>query len=63
METIFRVAGPLCVEFTGHRWIPLTKPSDTELWRLLWSAPQQTFVKTIGTPEIWDGIMPIMKSL
>ena len=22
---IFRVTGPLCVEFTGHRWIPLTK--------------------------------------
>ena len=23
---IFRVAGPLCGEFTGHRWIPLTMP-------------------------------------
>ena len=23
---IFRVTGPLCVEFIGHRWIPLTKP-------------------------------------
>ena len=23
---IFRVTGPLCGEFTGHRWIPLTKP-------------------------------------
>ena len=22
---IFRVTGPLCGEFTGHRWIPLTK--------------------------------------
>ena len=22
---IFRVIGPLCGEFTGHRWIPLTK--------------------------------------
>ena len=22
---IFRVTGPLCKEFTGHRWIPLTK--------------------------------------
>ena len=29
---IFRVTGPLCVEFTGHRWIPLTKASDAELW-------------------------------
>ena len=23
---IFLVTGPLCREFTGHRWIPLTKP-------------------------------------
>ena len=23
---IFCVTGPLCGEFTGHRWIPLTKP-------------------------------------
>ena len=29
---IFRVTGPLCGEFIGHRWIPLTKASDTELW-------------------------------
>ena len=26
---------PLCGEFTGHRWIPLTKASDTELWSFL----------------------------
>ena len=25
---IFRVTGPLCGEFTGHRWIPFTKASD-----------------------------------
>ena len=25
---IFRVTGPLCGEFTGHRWIPQTKASD-----------------------------------
>ena len=36
---IFRVTGSLCGEFTGHRWIPLTKASDAELWWLLWSAP------------------------
>ena len=30
---------PLCGEFTGHRWIPLTKVSNTELWCFLWSAP------------------------
>ena len=36
---IFRVTGPLCGEFTGHRWIPLTKASDVELRCILWSAP------------------------
>ena len=36
---IFRVTGPLCGEFTGHRWIPRTKASDAELWCFLWSAP------------------------
>ena len=29
---IFRVTGPLCGKFTGHRWIPPTKVSDAELW-------------------------------
>ena len=37
----FRVTVPLCREFTGHSWIPLTKASDTELC-FLWSASQQT---------------------
>ena len=37
---IFRVTGPLCGEFTVHRWIPLTKASDAELWCLLWSASE-----------------------
>ena len=32
---------PLCGEFTGQRWIPLTKASDAELWCFLWSAPEQ----------------------
>ena len=36
---IFRVTGPLCGEFTGHRWIPHTKTSDVELWCFTWSAP------------------------
>ena len=39
---IFRVTGPLCGEFKGHRWISLTKASDEELWCFLWSAPEQT---------------------
>ena len=37
---IFRVTDPLCGEFTSHRWIPLTKTSDAELWFFLWSAPE-----------------------
>ena len=37
--SIFRVTVPLCGEFTGHRWIPLKKASDAELWCFLWSAP------------------------
>ena len=36
---VFRVTDPLCGEFTGHRWIPLTKTSDAELWWFLWSVP------------------------
>ena len=35
---IFHVNGHLCGEFTGHRLIPLTKASDTELWCFLWYA-------------------------
>ena len=60
---IFRVTGPLWGEFTGHRWIPLTKASDAELWCFLWSAPEQTVEQTIEAPVIWDAIAPIMMSL
>ena len=35
---IFRVTGPLCGEYTGHRWIPLTKASNAEIWCVLISA-------------------------
>ena len=38
---ISRVTGPLCGEFTGHRWIPTTKASNTELWCFLWCTPEQ----------------------
>ena len=31
-DNIFRVTGPLCGGFTGHRWIPLTKESDAKRW-------------------------------
>ena len=36
---IFGVTGPLCGEFTGHLWIPLTEASGMELWCFLWSVP------------------------
>ena len=55
-ENIFRVTGPLCGEFTGHRWIPRTKASDAELWCCLWSACEQTVEWTIDTLVIWDAI-------
>ena len=35
---IFRITGPLCGEFTGHRWIPRTKASEAEFRYFLWSA-------------------------
>ena len=38
---IFRVTGPLCGEFTGHRCNPRTKASDAELWCFLWFVPEQ----------------------
>ena len=54
---------PLWGESNGHRWIPLTKASDAELWCLLWSAPEHTVKQTIGTPVIWDAIALILTSL
>ena len=43
---IFRVTGPLCGEFTGHWWIPLTKAGGTELLRSLWPVREQTVRQT-----------------
>ena len=39
---IFRVMGPLWGESTCHRWIPIRKASDAELWCFLRSASKQT---------------------
>ena len=61
-ENIFRVIGPLCGEYTGHRWISLTNAIDADLWCLLWSAPEQMVEKTIETPVIWDAVVLIMTS-
>ena len=57
---MFRVAGSLWWEFTGDRWIPLTKASDGELWYFLWSTPEQTVEQTIDTLVIWDATVLIM---
>ena len=43
----FRVTGPLCGEFTGHRWIPHIKASDAELWCFLRSASDLRLFVTI----------------
>ena len=32
---VSRVIGPFCEEFTGHRWIPLIKVNDAEVWCFL----------------------------
>ena len=60
---IFRVTGPLWGESIGHRWIPLTKASDAELWCFRWTATDQTAEQTIKTPVIWDAIALIMMPL
>ena len=59
---IFRVIGPLCGEFIGHRWIPRTKASDAEFWCFLWYAPARTADYTIVRLKIWDATAPIMPS-
>ena len=60
---IFCIAGPLCRELTGDRWIPLTKVSGVELWCFLWSGPEQTVEEAIDMPVIWDTMMLILTSL
>ena len=60
-ETIFRATGPLWGETTDHRWIPLTKASDAEIWFLF--APEQAVGQIIETPVIWVAIVLIMTSL
>ena len=60
---IFHVNGPLLGESTGHQWIPLSKACDTELWCVLWSAPEQAVKQTNEMPVIWDAITLIMTSM
>ena len=62
-ENIFRVTGPLGGESTSHRWIPLAKAIDDELWCFLRFAPEQTVEQAIKKPVIWDAFALIMTSL
>ena len=50
------VIGPLCGEFTGHRWIPFSNVSDAELWfffglRSNKSLSKQSWVWWFETPS------------
>ena len=54
---------PLCGDFTGHRWIPLTWASDVEPWYSLTSAPYWTVEQAIVSLVIWGAITLIMMSL
>ena len=55
---MFRVTGPLCGQFTGHRWIPRTNARFAELWCFLWSLimeyirrlPQRNNVNNVCNP-------------
>ena len=48
---------PLWGDFTGHRWFPLTKASDAELWCFLWSAPEPTCQKGDPVSTLLDVIL------
>ena len=39
------------------------KASDAELWRFIWSAPEQTVKQPNETPVIWDAIALMMTLL
>ena len=60
---ISRVTGPLCGEFTDHRWIPPTNARDSKPWCFVWSAPEYAIDLTLETPVIWDANALIMPSL
>ena len=55
--------GQAVSQWLSHRWIPITKASDAEVWNCLWSAPEQTVEQTIKTPVIWYAIVLIVTSL
>ena len=55
VHLIFNTSGLLLSIFS--------KVLDAELWRFLWSAPEQTVEHTIETLVIWDAPAPIITSL
>ena len=68
METFFRVTGHLCGELTGHRWIPLIKVSDAELWCFLWSSgwyfetPSHSLWRHCNDKWLWPNVIIWYKS-
>ena len=60
---IFRVASPVWGESISHRWIPLKKAGNAELWCFLWCIPEHTAEQTVEKLVIWDAIALIMTSL
>ena len=70
---ISRITGPLCGEFTGHRWFPGKKASDAELWCSLYKwLSKQSWGWWIETPSrslwrhcniLWDKPFLILKIL
>ena len=50
---IFRITGALWGESTGHRWIPLTKACDVDLWCVYWSAPEQNAWANNRDPSVF----------
>ena len=45
--SILRFISHLCGEITDHRWIPLTKASNAELWYFLSSAPGHVLLRFV----------------
>ena len=52
---IFYVTGPSWGESPGHRWIPLTKTSEAELWYFLWT--QLEMVTGVRPNRMWSAIL------
>ena len=46
-----RVTGPLCGEFTGHRWIASQRPVTQSFWHFLWFVVIWDAIALIITPQ------------